>query len=340
MVSSMRVVDRAAMIRMALLFLLLGGLGLCAWWFMIRMPLESYDGPLPLVSQEEERVMAGLERDVTRLAGEIGERNVFTPLALVAAAEYIESELLLAGYAVTSQRFEVRGVECRNLEVEIQGRGRAEEIIVVGAHYDSVAGSPGANDNGSGVAAMLALARIWADLEPKRTLRFVAFVNEEPPFFQNEEMGSAVYARHCRKRGDDIVAMLSLETIGYYTSAGGSQKYPFPVGVFYPGQGDFIGFVSNTGNGGLVRRCITVFRTTTAFPSQGGALPGFLPGVGWSDHWAFWQEGYPALMITDTAPYRYPYYHEATDTPDKLDYERMARVLTGLNHVVNDLVNH
>jgi Zn-dependent M28 family amino/carboxypeptidase len=201
-----------------------------------------------------------------------------------------------------------------------------------------VLGSPGANDNGSGVAALLTLARLWANSEPVRTLRFVAFVNEEPPFFQKDEMGSAVYARHCRAQGDQIEAMLSLETIGYYSSAKGSQKYPFPVGLFYPSEGDFIGFVSNAQNARLVRQCIAAFRQHTAFPSQGGALPGFLPGVGWSDHWAFWQQGFPALMITDTAPFRYPFYHEASDTPDKLDYERIARVLTGLNHVLEDLV--
>jgi hypothetical protein len=334
----MRILDRSAMIRLLVLSLVLGGLVCCAWWFMIRMPFESYDGPLPPLSQAEESAVVALRRDVERLAGEIGERNVFNPTMLGAAADYIETELLAAGYVVTSQRFEVRGVECRNLIVEIQGQTHPDEIVVIGAHYDSVMGSPGANDNGSGVAGLLALARAWAESAPGRTLRFVAFANEEPPFFQTEAMGSVVYARHCRAQGDRIVVMMSLETIGYYSDAKGSQKYPFPVGVFYPSRGDFIGFVSNTPNAGLVRRCIATFRQHAAFPSQGGALPGFLPGVGWSDHWAFWQQGYPALMITDTAPFRYPFYHEASDTPDKLDYERLARVLTGLDRVLNDLV--
>jgi hypothetical protein len=335
----MRVLDRPALIRLVILLLLLGGAGFSAWWIMIRMPFESYDGPLPPLNAEQQTLRSALERDVTRLAGEIGERNVFQPAMLHAAAAYIEAELFAAGYTVTSQRFEVRGVECRNLEVQIQGRSRADEIVVVGAHYDSVTGSPGANDNGSGVAALLALARTWADSEPERTLRFVAFVNEEPPFFQTEEMGSLVYARHCRRQGDRIVAMLALETIGYYAHTEGSQKYPFPVGIFYPSRGDFIGFVSNTRNASLVRRCVQTFRQHTAFPSEGAALPGFLPGVGWSDHWAFWHEGYPALMLTDTALFRYPHYHEAADTPDKLDYERMARVLTGINHVLRDLAD-
>jgi hypothetical protein len=335
----MRLVTRSALIRLMILVLVLGGLVLGAWWMMIRMPLESYDGPLPLLSREQEATVEAMKRDVQRLAGDIGERNVFLPVLLRASADYIERELHEAGYAVISQRFEVRDVECRNLIVEIPGQSLPDEVVVVGAHYDSAQGSPGANDNGSGIAALLALARSWAGSEPARTVRFVAFVNEEPPFFQTEKMGSLIYARHCREQGDQVVAMLSLETIGYYDSAQGSQKYPFPVGIFYPSRGDFIGFVSNTRNAPLVRRCLETFRRHTAFPSEGGALPGFLPGVGWSDHWAFWQQGYPALMITDTAPFRYPYYHTASDTPDKLDYERMARVLTGLHVVLDRLVN-
>jgi hypothetical protein len=335
----MRLVTRSALIRLMILVLVLGGLVLGAWWMMIRMPLESYDGPLPLLSREQEAAMEAMKRDVQRLAGDIGERNVFLPVLLKASADYIEGELHEAGYAVISQRFEVRDVECRNLIVEIPGQSLPDEVVVVGAHYDSAQGSPGANDNGSGIAALLALARSWAGSEPARTLRFVAFVNEEPPFFQTEKMGSLIYAQHCREQGDQVVAMLSLETIGYYDGAQGSQKYPFPVGIFYPSRGDFIGFVSNTRNSPLVRRCLETFRRHTAFPSEGGALPGFLPGVGWSDHWAFWQQGYPALMITDTAPFRYPYYHTASDTPDKLDYERMARVLTGLHVVLDRLVN-
>jgi hypothetical protein len=335
----MRFATRLAWTRLTILLLALGGLVLGSWWTMIRMPLESYDGPLPLLNQQQEAAMETMKRDVQRLAGDIGERNVSRPDMLRAAADFIEREFHQAGYTVISQRFHVHDVECRNLIVEIPGLSLADEIVVVGAHYDSAQHSPGANDNGSGVAALLALARSWAGSEPARTLRFVAFVNEEPPFFQTEHMGSLVYARHCAEQGDRIVAMLSLETIGYYDSTDDSQKYPFPVGAFYPSKGDFIGFVSNTRNSPLVRRCIDAFRRNAPFPSEGGALPGFLPGVGWSDHWAFWQQGYPALMITDTAPFRYPHYHQASDTPDKLDYERMARVLSGLNQVIDDLLN-
>jgi hypothetical protein len=150
-------------------------------------------------------------------------------------------------------------------------------------------------------------------------------------------MGSVRYARWCREQDEDIVAMLSLETIGYYSEAPGSQKYPPPLGLLYPSKGDFIGFVGNVRSRRLVRRCVGTFRASVAYPSEGGAPPGWIPGIGWSDHWSFWQSGYPGVMVTDTAPFRYPHYHAVTDTPDKLDYDRMVRVVTGLEGVVATL---
>jgi len=240
---------------------------------------------------------------------------------------------------ITRQSYEVTGETCHNLEVEIPGRSRREEIVVVGAHYDSVDGSPGANDNATGTAALLALARSMARVEAARTIRFVTFVNEEPPHFQSDLMGSAVYARRCHQRGERIVAMLSLETIGYYSDARHSQHYPFPLGLVYPWQGNFIAFVANTDSADLVRQCIRVFRSEVQFPSEGAALPSGLPGIGSSDHWAFWQEGYSAVMITDTAPFRYPHYHTTQDTPDKIDFDRMARVNEGIEKVVRALIN-
>ena len=335
----MRLVTRPALKRLAVLFVVIGSSVFCCWWSMIRMPLRSYREPLPALSAAEAALGEALRQQVEKLAKEIGERNVFKPEQLRAAAAHIEASLTSAGYKVSRQSYQVWRETCFNLEAEIPGKTRPEEAIVVGAHYDSVSGSPGANDNASGVAALLELARRWSGREVERTLRFVAFVNEEPSFFQTEQMGSLVYARHCRERNQNIVAMLSLETIGYYSNEAGSQKYPFPLGLFYPSRGDFIGFVSNTANSRLLRRCVESFRRQVSFPSEGGALPGALPGIGWSDHWAFWQAGYPALMVTDTAPFRYPYYHTAQDTPDKLDYQRMARVVAGLDKVLLELVN-
>ncbi len=262
---------------------------------------------------------------------------MFKPEELEASARYIERAFAGLGYAVALQRFQSGPGEVRNIEVEVAGGARADEIVLIGAHYDSVAGAVGANDNGSGVAAMIELARLFRHARPGRTLRFVAFANEEPPFFQTDAMGSRHYARRSKSRGENIVAMFSLETIGWYAEQPGSQRYPFPLSFFYPSTGNFIAFVSNLASRPLLHEVIASFRRHAAFPSEGVAAPAFIPGVDWSDHWAFWKEGYPALMVTDTAPYRYPHYHTMEDTPDKVDYERLARVVTGLQGVLREL---
>lgn len=298
-----------------------------------------YRGPLPELSDEQKLLRDELRRDVEALAGKIGERNLRHYEELVKAARYIEESFAAPGLQVVRQTYPVGGRACDNLETEIRVPGpRANEIVVIGAHYDSVRGSPGANDNGSGVAALLALARRFAERPVGRTLRFVAFVNEEPPYFQTREMGSRVYARRCRQRKENIVAAVSLETIGYYSDAKGSQRYPPLLSAAYPSTGNFIGFVGNVTSRPLVDEVTGAFRRHAQFPSEKGAMPAALPGVGWSDHWSFWQEGYPGVMVTDTAKYRYPHYHLASDTPDKVDYDRLARVVDGLAGVVGELV--
>lgn len=305
------------------------------WWFGMRMPGRNSSTAAPL-SADEIVLRGELAADVQKLAGEIGERNMQRYPQLNAAADFIEDSFSHAGLRTRRDTFELDGRACHNIEAEIPGIRR--EIIVIGAHYDSVFGAPGANDNGSGVAAMLALARRFAGKTTGETLRFVAFANEEPPYFQTEQMGSLVYARRCKARGDQISAMISLETIGYFSDAPRSQTYP-SVGIrpFYPSTGNFIGFVGNIRSRALLHRAIRLFRHQAKLPSEGGALPSFLPGVGWSDQWAFWQCGYPGFMVTDTAPFRYPHYHEATDTPDKLDYDRFALVVSGMEKTIFEL---
>ena len=306
---------------------------------MIRMPGQSHQGPLPPLTDEQRTLEQELLSHVQTLAGQIGERNVFHHDRLVTAADYIRMTLACAGYEVRLQPYEVAGNICENVEAEVRGSRRPDDIIVIGAHYDSVQGSPGANDNASGVAAMLALARAFAKATPARTLRFVAFTNEEPPFFQTKYMGSRVYAQRSRERGEKIVLMLSLETIGYYSDEPGSQHLLFPLNLIYPSTGNFIAFVSNVENGFLVRQLVGSFRRQAQFPSEGGALWGLVPGVGWSDHWAFWEEGFPAVMVTDTAPFRYPAYHSNADRPEFVQYERMARVVSGLHAVIAEMAN-
>ena len=306
---------------------------------MIRMPGQSYQGPLPPLTDDQRTLEQELHSHVQQLAGQIGERNVFRHDRLVMAAEYIRTTLADAGYEVRRQSYEVEGIVCENVEAEVRGLQRPDEIIVIGAHYDSVQGSPGANDNASGVAAMLALARAFPKASPARTLRFVAFTNEEPPLFQTTYMGSRVYAQRSRERREHIVLMLSLETIGYYSDEPGSQHFLFPLNLIYPSTGNFIAFVSNVENGFLVRKLVGSFRRQAKFPSEGGALWGLIPGVGWSDHWAFWEEGFPAVMVTDTALFRYPAYHSNADRPELVQYERMTRVVSGLQAVIAEMAN-
>ena len=334
-----RIVTRGAVIRLAILFALLFGALTGAYVTMIRMPGKSFTGPLPALTPQQVALRDSLRRDVEVIAGRIGVRNVYRYDNLTAAMQFIEDAAAQAGYEVERQTFEAGGKQCVNLAVEIAGTSRADEIVVIGGHYDSVPGCPAANDNATGVAATLALARAFANRSPQRTLRFVWFVNEEPPYFQSAQMGSWVYAKACRDRDENIVAMISLETIGYYSDAPNSQHYPFPFGLLYPSTADFIAFVGNVSSRALVRETVASFRRHAQFPSEGAAVPGWITGVGWSDHWAFWQEGYPALMVTDTAPFRYAHYHAPSDTPDKLDYDRFARVVDGMAGVVGDLVD-
>lgn len=304
---------------------------------MTYMPDKSWSAPAPPLTDEEQLIRDKLKQHVETLAQQIGERNVWHSEALLAAASYIRDSLEDLGYRVQAQSFESEGVRVQNLEVEISGDVASEEIIVLGAHYDSVFGTPGANDNASGVAALLEIARLLAGKSYPRTLRLVAFANEEPPFFYSDAMGSRVYAERSRQRGDEIKAMIALETIGYYTDQPDSQKYPFPFKFFYPDTGNFIGFVGNLSSRRLVQQALAAFRASTAFPSEGVAAPGWVMGVGWSDHWSFWQAGFPAIMVTDTALFRYRHYHAPTDTPDKLDYPSLARVTRGLANVAAEL---
>jgi Zn-dependent M28 family amino/carboxypeptidase len=280
---------------------------------------------------------SALRRHVEELAGRIGERHVQRPHALHAAEAYVQQAWQTLGYAVARQAYDAAGVESANLEVTLPGNERAGEIVLAGAHYDTVPGSPGADDNASGVAAVLELARLLRGQRCARTIRLVAFVNEEPPFFYWGEMGSKVYARAARSRGDDIRVMLSLEMLGCYSDQPGSQGYPPPLGLFYPKQGNFIGFVSNLRSRRALREAFGAFARHSDFPAERLAAPAFVPGVSWSDQVSFWREGYPALMVTDTAFYRYRHYHAPTDTPERIDYARMASVVEGLARMLQTL---
>lgn len=310
--------------------------------YFIAMPGTSLGGDLPELSASQVEARDRMARHIEVLASEIVERDINHPGSLNAAADHIAATWRGQGYDVEEQTYVVGGVEVRNLEVQILGSSKAEEIVLVGAHYDSAYGWPGADDNASGVAAMLELSRAFAPQagarSPQRTLRFVAFTNEEPPYFQTADMGSWVYAKRCAERGERIAGMFSLETVAFYSSEPGSQQYPWPLGLFYGETGDFIAFVGDTASRSFVRDVVARFREHGSFPSDGIAAPTAIPGIGWSDHWAFSQEGFPAVMVTDTAPFRNPNYHSRMDTPETLDLDSMSRVVSGLYAVLDGLL--
>jgi len=311
----------------------------------LDMPGESYRGALPPLSNEDKALSQRLERHVQHLAVEIGERNMDAPVGLARARDYLSAELGGLGLAPRLESFDVRGQQVANVVAEIPGTGVGDapehlkdNIVVLGAHYDSAIGTPGANDNATGCSVLLELARAFVASRPARTLRFVFFVNEEPPYFRTENMGSFRHARGADERGEAISAMLALESLGYYSPEEGSQQYPTSViGAFYPERGDFVSFVGNTESRALVRRTLRVFRQSTRFPSEGLAAPSVTPGLDWSDHASFWKFKIPAIMVTDTAHFRDPHYHQETDRGQQIDYDRMARVARGLEAVAREL---
>lgn len=328
--------SKTALVRLAILFSVLMILAIWLWLTTLWMPGQSYRGQLPPLQQEEITLQNLLQQDIQKIAVEIGARNVSQYDKLNATKDFLETALIQSGYRVNQQEYKIDDKTYYNLEVEKVGIEHPNEVIVVGAHYDSAFMSPGANDNGTGAVAVLELARIFSKTSTKRTIRFVEFTNEEPPFFWTENMGSLVYAKQI-DQNTKIVAMLSLETMGYFSDTIGSQKYHFPLNLFYPNQGNFIGFIGNLNSGDLVRKSISLFRRHAQFPSEGASLPSWIPGVGWSDQWSFWQQGYKGIMITDTAPYRYPYYHTIDDTFDKISFDSLTRVVSGLVEVISDL---
>ena len=269
-----------------------------------------------------------LRAHVGALAGTIGERHLLRPHALAAAADYIDAAWRAQGYVPERETFTVDGVDCANLV--ITRPGRLDEILLIGAHYDTVRGSPGADDNASGVAGLLELSRAFTAVAPSVTVRFVAFTNEEPPFFFTRQQGSVVHARAARARGERIALMISLEMLGFFADQPGSQRYPPLFRWFYPDRGDFLGFVSDLRSRHLMQRAAAAFRGASELPLETCATFRWIPGVGWSDHWPFWQQGYRAFMVTDTAFHRNPYYHTAGDVPGTLDYGRFAAAVAGL----------
>ena len=286
---------------------------------------------------------ARLEKHVRALAGEIGVRHYGRPESLKKAEDYVRTAFKSAGYTVVEQEYTVHPPNAaqavmRNFTVVVPASSPDAAVLVVGAHYDSAPETTGADDNASGVAAMLELARRFHGRSGGGVeLRFVAYSTEEPPFFGSAQMGSAFHAKALKVEGRAVKGMLSLEMLGYYSDAPGSQKYPPPLSLFYPDRANFVGIVSNIGSRRFLKELVAGFKPPKGTKHISAALPGFIGEIGLSDHKCYWDEGFPAVIVTDTSFLRYPHYHLMSDTPEKLDYARMADVVDGLEAALEAL---
>lgn len=285
--------------------------------------------------EDEMKLTRALQTHVYILSQEIGIRNVDNYDNLNEAANYIEKKFKEFGYTVEFQHYDAKDKNVKNIIAVKPGTINPEEIIVVGAHYDSYY-NPGADDNASGVSALLELAKLTAGHCTNKSIEFVAFVNEEPPFFHTDKMGSRVYTKLAKKRGKNIKAGLILEMLGYYSDETNSQRYPQSLELLYPDKANFIAIVDNRASNLLATQVVTSFKTQTEFPIEQIASEN-VPEGDFSDHWSFWQESYPAVMVTDTSFYRYSHYHQQSDTYEKLHYKNMSEVVLGLHSVIMDL---
>lgn len=272
---------------------------------------------------------ARLETHVRALSETFFPRDAAHPENLDRAAAYIQREFAQANGRVSEQPYEVAGRTYRNV---IAWFGPdTQERIVVGAHYDTAGSQPGADDNASGVAGLIELAYLLRQAPLSLGVELVAFTLEEQPHFRSDQMGSAVHAASLLQQDIPVRVMFSLEMIGYFTDASHSQGFPLPfLAAFYPSQGNFIALVGNLSQGFVVRYLKKAMQSASSLPVYSINAPRFVPGVDFSDHRNYWQAGYKAVMVTDTAFYRNPHYHTLQDTAGRLDYERMTMVVQGV----------
>lgn len=302
--------------------------------WMTSVPGRSFDQIVPLPGAESAQLAARLRGHVEVIGST--PHNIAHPAAYANVQRYIGTKLSAMGYRVDRQRV-MAGAD--NLAVDIRSANPSAKLLIIGAHFDSAGDAPGANDNGSGVAALIEIAGALKGRKFAHHIRLIWFANEEPPFFQREGMGSMVAAKSIAASGQSIIGMISLETIGYFDDRAGSQHYPPPLSLRYPDRGNFIAFVGMVDARPFVRRSVGEFRRSARLPSVGGVAPSFVQGIDWSDHWSFQKQGISSLMVTDTAPFRYPHYHERSDTPDKLDYHRMALLVEALEEMIVSLAS-
>jgi len=279
-----------------------------------------------------ENIETNLRATVKYLSEEIGQRSYLDLKKLNSSSDFIEERFRLYGCAVERQPFTYEGNTYYNIIGGVDSRRDMREgTLVIGAHYDTVVGTPGADDNASGVAGLLELARLLSSSPAQGNISFVAFSLEEPPVFLTSRMGSHVYAESLHSREVEVRGMISLEMLGYYCDSEGCQYYPSSLfKLRYPDRGNFIAFVGNRSSRAFTQRLKKAFMAVSSLPVESLNTFSFVPGVDFSDHRSFWKFGYPAFMITDTAFYRNPNYHGPADMPETLDYKKMADLVAGL----------
>ena len=307
-----------------------------ALFYCCGMPGQSVKAPAALTAEEQE-VSEHLKVQCEELAHRIGQRSTIKMQGLDRARDYIGQRLGRASLRPKMMAFSSRGDQAINLEVELEGVGAKDEIVVVGAHYDTASYTPGADDNASGVSMLLEVARLLNARGHDRTIQIVFFDRGSSRFAGSDDAGSYAWASDAKKQNKKIMAMISIDSIGMYLDEPGSQGGPFPVSLMYPGQGNFVMFASDIGSRQLVQSCVQNFRSQTGFPCEGITLPGFMPWLAHSDHHPFRQNDWPSLVVTDTGKLRNTEQEQMTDTYDRLNYDRMALVTTRLVKVIERL---
>jgi hypothetical protein len=272
-----------------------------------------------------------LYTDIAFLTSLTPARNAFNLASLNKSAAYIHQEFRKISSRVIYQTFRVGHREYKNIICTVGPENG--ERIVVGAHYDVCGDQPGADDNASGVAGLLEIARQVNEQKPELKYRidFVAYALEEPPYFKTDEMGSAVHAKSLAEAGVKLRGMVCLEMIGYYSEQKNSQDYPVAaLKAIYPNKGNFISVVGNMGQGSMVKHLKKYMQAGSHIDVQSLTAPASVPGVDFSDHLNYWRYNYPAVMITNTAFFRNPHYHLESDTIETLDFDKMAEVVKGV----------
>jgi Peptidase family M28 len=306
--------------------------------YMTTAPDSLFEAAQLSFSREDVLLRDRLKDHIATISA--SERNIAHYDGLERTAQYLEATLQGFGHTLGRQTYAVHGKQVRNIDavIEAESAEASPETLVLGAHYDSAVGSPGANANATGTAAVLELSGRLGDLKDRcrKRVRFAFFAAKEPPHFQTADMGSLRYAKALAARGERVAAMYSLDSLGYYSNARGSQRYAPLLDLVLPDRGDFVAFIGLIGSRPLAVKSLQLFRSYTQFPSFMGVGPALVPGTANSDHWAFAQQGFPAILVTDTAELRYPHHHRPTDTPDKVDIAKLTRVVKTIEDIIRE----